>query len=214
MGVAEVDQHPVAHVFGHVPAIALGDRLKMLRAIRELSVAPPAPTQPEQKPQDTAERRQVTVMFSDLVGSTALSARLDPEDLREVISAYQKCVAETVRRPHTLRKPCGLFRWSTLAEKVLCAPPRSRCRETYACAVSPPWVKETMVKLGMDPTIRPRLGGGGERYVASVEGSHQGVIFDPRQLGKIVARPALRVRGRRHAHSYLVTRYGENTITK
>ena len=48
--------------------------------------------------QDTAERRQVTVMFSDLVGSTALSARMDPEDLREVISAYQKCVAETVRR--------------------------------------------------------------------------------------------------------------------
>jgi class 3 adenylate cyclase len=36
-------------------------------------------------------------MFSDLVGSTALSARMDPEDLREVISAYQKCVAETVR---------------------------------------------------------------------------------------------------------------------
>ena len=52
------------------------------------------PTEP--KPQDTAERRQVTVMFSDLVGSTALSARMDPEDLREVISAYQKCVAETV----------------------------------------------------------------------------------------------------------------------
>jgi class 3 adenylate cyclase len=47
---------------------------------------------------DTAERRQVTVVFSDLVGSTALSARLDPEDLREVISAYQRCVAETVRR--------------------------------------------------------------------------------------------------------------------
>ena len=47
---------------------------------------------------DTAERRQVTVMFSDLVGSTALSARMDPEDLREVISAYQKCVAETVQR--------------------------------------------------------------------------------------------------------------------
>jgi class 3 adenylate cyclase len=37
-------------------------------------------------------------MFSDLVGSTALSARMDPEDLREVISAYQKCVAEIVRR--------------------------------------------------------------------------------------------------------------------
>src|SRR6516165_8198556 len=37
-------------------------------------------------------------MFSDLVGSRALSARMDAEDLREVISAYQKCVAETVRR--------------------------------------------------------------------------------------------------------------------
>jgi class 3 adenylate cyclase len=37
-------------------------------------------------------------MFSDLVGSTALSVRMDPEDLREVISAYQKCVAETVQR--------------------------------------------------------------------------------------------------------------------
>src|ERR1700723_4064957 len=49
-------------------------------------------------PRTGAERRQVTVMFSDLVGSTALSARMDPEDLREVISAYQKCVAETVRR--------------------------------------------------------------------------------------------------------------------
>ena len=46
----------------------------------------------------SAERRQVTVMFSDLVGSTALSARMDPEDLREVISAYQKCVAEAVQR--------------------------------------------------------------------------------------------------------------------
>src|SRR6185437_3740881 len=46
----------------------------------------------------TAERRQVTVMFSDLVGSTALSARMDPEDLREVISAYQSCVTEIIGR--------------------------------------------------------------------------------------------------------------------
>src|SRR5215831_9481330 len=46
----------------------------------------------------SAERRQVTVMFSDLVGSTALSTRMDPEDLRQVISAYQKRVADTVGR--------------------------------------------------------------------------------------------------------------------
>jgi class 3 adenylate cyclase/predicted ATPase len=81
--------------------VSLGHRRKMLRAIAELAgVAPtsPQPALTEPKPQDNAERRQVTVMFSDLVGSTALSARMDPEDLREVISAYQKCVAETVRR--------------------------------------------------------------------------------------------------------------------
>ena len=58
----------------------------------------PRPQRPSASPEDRAERRQVTVMFSDLVGSTALSARMDPEDLREVISAYQKCVAETVQR--------------------------------------------------------------------------------------------------------------------
>jgi class 3 adenylate cyclase len=56
------------------------------------------PSAPSVASEDRAERRQVTVMFSDLVGSTALSARMDPEDLREVISAYQKCVAETVLR--------------------------------------------------------------------------------------------------------------------
>jgi class 3 adenylate cyclase len=81
--------------------VLLGHRRKMLATIAQLASAVQAPPQSamtESKPQDTAERRQVTVMFSDLVGSTALSARMDPEDLREVISAYQKCVAETVPR--------------------------------------------------------------------------------------------------------------------
>ena len=79
--------------------VVLGDRRKMLRAIGELDAAASlAATSIEPVSQDVAERRQVTVMFSDLVGSTALAARMDPEDLREVISAYQKCVAETVRR--------------------------------------------------------------------------------------------------------------------
>jgi class 3 adenylate cyclase len=82
--------------------VLLGHRRVMLAAIGELAgpvAAPPArEATVEPKHQDTAERRQVTVMFSDLVGSTALSARMDPEDLREIISAYQKCVAETVRR--------------------------------------------------------------------------------------------------------------------
>ena len=82
--------------------VLLGHRRKMLAAITEITgtaPAAPAPTPAsEPKPHDTGERRQVTVMFSDLVGSTALSARMDPEDLREVISAYQKCVAKTVQR--------------------------------------------------------------------------------------------------------------------
>jgi class 3 adenylate cyclase len=80
----------------------VGHRRKLLDAIallrtETITTAPPAEAAP--KPvQDTAERRQVTVMFSDLVGSTALSARMDPEDLREVISVYQNCVAGTVKR--------------------------------------------------------------------------------------------------------------------
>jgi class 3 adenylate cyclase len=82
--------------------VLLGHRRIMLAAIAEFAGAPPeAPktdSAKEPKALDTAERRQVTVMFADLVGSTALSARMDPEDLREDISAYQKCVAETVRR--------------------------------------------------------------------------------------------------------------------
>ena len=83
--------------------VALGARLKLLKAIAALSPR----AEPANRTSavalaslavDAAERRQVTVMFSDLVGSTSLSVRMDPEDLREVISAYQKCVAETVHR--------------------------------------------------------------------------------------------------------------------
>ena len=62
------------------------------------TAAPPAPAPSPPPRSDTAERRQLTVMFSDLVGSTALSARLDAEDLREVIGAYHRCVADTVAR--------------------------------------------------------------------------------------------------------------------
>jgi class 3 adenylate cyclase/predicted ATPase len=61
-------------------------------------VAAPAPAVvPAHLRADRAERRQLTVMFCDLVGSTALSARLDPEDLREVIAAYHRAVADVVR---------------------------------------------------------------------------------------------------------------------
>ena len=75
------------------------DAIALLRADGSATAPPAEASSTTPKPaQDTAERRQVTVLFADLVGSTALSARMDPEDLRDVISAYQKCVAETVRR--------------------------------------------------------------------------------------------------------------------
>src|SRR5215472_9576505 len=77
--------------------VLLGHRKIMLKAIAALR--PPAP-QPLARTApvvpDAAERRQLTVMFCDLVGSTELSARLDPEDLREVISGYHRAVAEVV----------------------------------------------------------------------------------------------------------------------
>ena len=82
---------------------SLGHRRQLLRAITELKGGETGTPKPATEyiapvtPHDTAERRQVTVMFADLVGSTALSARMDPEDLREVIAAYRKCAAETVR---------------------------------------------------------------------------------------------------------------------
>jgi class 3 adenylate cyclase/tetratricopeptide (TPR) repeat protein len=97
----------------------VGDRRKLLYAIAAVRAEASAPTPLSDAPlatdkaaQDTGERRQVTVMFSDLVGSTALSTRMDPEDLREVISAYQKCVAETVRR-------CGGFVAKYMGDGVL-----------------------------------------------------------------------------------------------
>jgi predicted ATPase/class 3 adenylate cyclase len=80
--------------------VLLGHRRKMLRAIAELKGDVLRTSQAGTKPvlRDSAERRQLTVMFCDLVGSTALSARLDPEDLRVVIGAYLACAAEVIAR--------------------------------------------------------------------------------------------------------------------
>src|ERR1700722_15611656 len=82
--------------------VPLGDRKRLLKAIASFGpaqmVAEPRGPSPTPSSTDAAERRQLTVMFCDLVGSTAISTRLDPEDMREVIPAYQKCVSETVRR--------------------------------------------------------------------------------------------------------------------
>ena len=85
---------------------SLGHRRQLLRAIAELNgvekgapkLAPATAAPVPPQPHDAAERRQLTVMFCDLVGSTALSARLDPEDMREIIGAYHRCCAELITK--------------------------------------------------------------------------------------------------------------------
>jgi class 3 adenylate cyclase len=85
---------------------SLGHRRRLLEAIaafRPEATSAQDPVQgsisPSERPSEgTAERRPLSVIFCDLIGSTALSARLDPEDLREVIRSYQACVATTIRQ--------------------------------------------------------------------------------------------------------------------
>jgi len=82
--------------------VSLGHRRRMLKAIRELGdpalALPRTETAASPGPQLSAERRQLTVMFCDLVGSTALSTRLDPEDMREIISAYHQRCTELITK--------------------------------------------------------------------------------------------------------------------
>jgi predicted ATPase/class 3 adenylate cyclase len=77
--------------------ISLGHRRRLLRAIAELDKTPSSPHVSGPLHHDLAERRQLTVMFCDLAGSTALSTRLDPEDMREVIRAYQEVCSAVIR---------------------------------------------------------------------------------------------------------------------
>ena len=72
----------------------VGHRRRLLDAIAAIGAEPA--TVADVSISAASERRQLTVMFCDLVGSTPMSARLDPEDLRGIIGSYQRCVAETV----------------------------------------------------------------------------------------------------------------------
>src|SRR5262245_1501043 len=83
---------------------SFGHRRRLLNAIAALGGEPPtrdvaqSAASPTSAPTIDAERRQLTVMFCDLVGSTPLSVRFDPEDLREIVGAYHRCVTDTVGR--------------------------------------------------------------------------------------------------------------------
>ena len=79
--------------------LPLGARLKLLRAVATLGTSEQPPASPEitpTAPRTDAERRQLTIMFCDLVGSTALSTRFDPEDMQEIVGAYHRCCADLI----------------------------------------------------------------------------------------------------------------------
>ena len=82
-----------------------GHRIRLLKAIAALAgtteggdESPPADSPTKKSATPEAERRQITVMFCDLVGSTALSEKLDPEELRGVMGAYRKACADVIGR--------------------------------------------------------------------------------------------------------------------
>jgi hypothetical protein len=122
---------------------SVGHRRKLLAAIACLKDAPPPTDEsvaeaPAARPSGAsrgpaisgAERRQLTVMFCDLVGSTALASRLDPEDLRELIGSYHRCVAETIGRsmassPNT---------WVTVCSPISATLRRTRTMPNARCA--------------------------------------------------------------------------------
>src|ERR1700731_4901945 len=98
---AEVLPELTAEDLISIGVTSVGHRRKLLAAIAALGAAVPASAVTAafgHTRQADAERRHLTVMFCDLVGSTPLSSRLDPEDLREVIAAYHRAVAEVVTR--------------------------------------------------------------------------------------------------------------------
>src|SRR5262249_42255595 len=89
--------------------VLVGDRRRLLRAIAKLagtaSATPQLAAGPEPSPRDEAERRHLTMMICDLVGSTALSARLDPEDMRVVIGGYYAARAPIPRTYYGFSPP-------------------------------------------------------------------------------------------------------------
>ena len=107
--------------------VPLGHRKKMLRAIAELRRASARKLQTAAEPagREYAERRQLSVMFCDLVGSTALSARLDPEDMRQVLGLFHGRIAEVINGYQgTVARYMGdvIRRRMRMTPSKLCAP--------------------------------------------------------------------------------------------
>ena len=87
-----------------------------------------------------AERRQLTVLFCDLVGSTELAARLDPEDLREVMRAYQRCLRRRGRAASTGTSPSS---WATACSPISAGRKRTRTMPSGRCAPGLSWSRRS-----------------------------------------------------------------------
>ena len=90
----------------------------------------PETVAPQPSQVGSAERRQLTVMFCDLVGSTALSARLDPEDMREIIGAYHRAAQSRSPRPVDLSRSI----WAMGCSRTLATRERMRMMQSGECA--------------------------------------------------------------------------------
>jgi class 3 adenylate cyclase len=96
--------------------VLLGHRKRLLKAIAGLRSAAGEPVlgqpaaRPGPKPHDAAERRQLTVMFCDLVGSTAISTKLDPEDMRGVMGVYHRLKGPNRSEPTETMTTSGIAR--------------------------------------------------------------------------------------------------------
>jgi class 3 adenylate cyclase/predicted ATPase/DNA polymerase III delta prime subunit len=167
----------------------LGHRKRFLKAIVELG---PSASQSDPGTEKIAvesralepgaERRQLTVMFADLVGSTALAARLDPEDLREVIGAYHRCVGDTVAR-------FGGFVAKYMGDGVLVyfGYPQARENATEQAVRAGLALVDTVRRLQQPEPLRVRIGIGTGQVVVgdlitSGEGQERGVVGETPNL--------------------------------
>ena len=116
----------------------------------QLSVVSPQPPTPN--PQSLAERRQLTVMFCDLVGSTALSAQLDPEDYRAVVQAYQTIGAASIEKYQGISRSI----WAMACSSILAIPPPTRMMRDERCG--PGWRLWRRCKVCLPLPSRERVG--------------------------------------------------------
>ncbi len=158
--------------------VPLGHRLRLLRAIRELATG----TQPDAnaRPQNNPERRQLTLMFCDLVGSTALTAQRDPEDMADLIRAFQGAVTTAIARFEG-----HVAKWMGDAAMVFFGYPRAHEDDAERATRAAIALIEAVAQLGRGhgATLRVRIGiATGLVVVGEGEAQMRGLVGDTPDL--------------------------------